>query len=35
MKRKGVTRQLLWEEYRAAHPDDGYSYTQFCFHYQE
>ena len=35
LKQKGVTRQLLWEEYRAAHPDDGYGYTQFCFHYQE
>src|SRR5229473_1507631 len=35
LKLKGVTRLLLWEEYRAAHPDDGYSYTQFCFHYQE
>ena len=35
LKRKGVTRLLLWEEYRTAHPDDGYSYTQFCFHYQQ
>src|SRR5258705_11226903 len=35
LKQKGVTRLLLWEEYRAAHPDDGYGYTQFCFHYQE
>jgi transposase len=35
LKRKGVTRLLLWEEYRAAHPEDGYSYTQFCFHYQQ
>jgi transposase len=35
LKQKGVTRQLLWEEYRAAHPADGYGYTQFCFHYQE
>ena len=26
---KGVTLQLLWEEYRAEHPD-GYGYTQFC-----
>jgi len=26
LKRKGVTRQLLWEEYRAQHPD-GYGYT--------
>ncbi len=29
-----MTRQLLWEEYRAEQPA-GYSYTQFCFHYQE
>lgn len=28
MKRKGVTLQLLWEEYRAVH-SDGYSRTQF------
>ncbi len=35
LKRKGVTRQLLWEEYRVAHPLDGYGYTQFCFHYLE
>ncbi|MCA1606042.1 MAG: IS21 family transposase [Acidobacteria bacterium] len=35
LKHKGVTRQLLWEEYRAAHPADGYGYTQFCFHYKE
>jgi transposase len=31
MKRKHVTRGLLWKEYIAAHPD-GYRYTQFCFH---
>jgi hypothetical protein len=31
--RPGVTRQLLWEEYRSSHPD-SYSYTQFCFHLQ-
>ena len=29
MKKKGVTLQLLWEEYRAVHPD-GYGRTQFC-----
>jgi len=29
LKRKHVTRLLLWEEYREAHPD-GYGYTQFC-----
>ena len=27
----GVTRKLLWEEYRLANTH-GYSYTQFCFH---
>lgn len=25
----GVTRQLLWQEYRSRHPD-GYGYSQFC-----
>lgn len=29
LKRKHVTRFLLWEEYRQAHPD-GYGYTRFC-----
>ena len=28
MKKKGVTLQLLWEEYRAIHPD-GYGRSQF------
>lgn len=32
LRRKGVTLQLLWEEYRANHPD-GYGYTQFCTYY--
>ena len=32
MKRKGVTRQLLWDDYKAAHPR-GYQYTTFCRHY--
>lgn len=35
LKRKGVTRQLLWEEYAAAHPDSSYSYPQFCVLYRE
>ena len=30
LKRTGVTLQLLWEEYREAHPEAGYSYSQFC-----
>ena len=29
LKRKSVTRQLLWEEYREEHPD-GLAYSQFC-----
>lgn len=29
LKRKGVTLALLWQEYKATHPD-GYQYTQFC-----
>jgi transposase len=29
LKRKGVTLRLLWEEYREAHPLDGYQFTQF------
>jgi transposase len=31
LKRLGVTKQLLWEEYKASYPD-GYSHSQFCFH---
>lgn len=34
LKHKGVTRQLLWEEYAAIHPE-GYGYTQFCVLYRE
>lgn len=29
LARKGVTRRLLWQEYRQRHPD-GLSYSQFC-----
>ncbi len=32
-RKPGVTRWLLWEEYRADHPD-GYGYSQFCEHYR-
>ncbi len=36
LRRKGVTRLLLWEEYRAAHADQPtYQYTQFCQHHQD
>ena len=30
LRRKGVTLQLLWEEYREAYPRDGYGYSRFC-----
>ena len=32
--RTGVTRRLLWEEYRLSAPS-GYGYTQFCYHLQQ
>jgi transposase len=32
LRRKGVTRSLLWQEYRTEHPD-GYGYTWFCVHF--
>lgn len=34
LERIGVTKKLLWQEYKAANTD-GYSYTQFCFHLQQ
>ena len=33
LKRPGVTIERLWQEYRAEYPD-GYSYSQFCYHFQ-
>ena len=33
LKHKGVTLFLLWQEYRANHPD-GYQYSWFCEHYR-
>jgi transposase len=32
LRRTGVTRSLLWQEYRAEHPD-GYGYAWFCERY--
>jgi transposase len=32
LRRPGVTRSLLWQEYRAEHPD-GCGYAWFCEHY--
>ena len=33
LRRKGVTLFLLWEEYKAAHPE-GFQYSWFCHHYR-
>ena len=32
LRRKGVTRWLLWQEYKSQHPS-GIQYSQFCVHY--
>jgi len=32
LRRTGVTRQLLWHEYKERYPD-GYGYSQFCNHF--
>jgi transposase len=32
-RRQGVTLALLWEEYKAAHPE-GLQYSRFCDHYR-
>lgn len=34
LKRTGVSKRLLWEEYRGQYPD-GYGYSQFCYHLQQ
>ncbi len=34
MRRKYVTLFLLWEEYKAVHPE-GFQYSWFCRHYRE
>lgn len=33
LRRKGVTLDLLWQEYKGEHPD-GYQYSSFCDHYR-
>ena len=33
LRRKGVTLSLLWQEYKAEHPD-GIQYSQFCERYR-
>jgi len=34
LQRKGVTLQLLWEEYAAANGEGAYRYSQYCEHYR-
>lgn len=34
LNRVGVTRQLLWKEYKTKHPE-GIMYSQFCEHYNK
>lgn len=34
LKRKGVTLQLLWEEYHTTQGGRAYRYSQCCWHYQ-
>ena len=35
LKHKGVTKQLLWQEYAERHPNNHYSYAQLCRIYNE
>lgn len=35
LKKRSVTRQLLWEEYREVSPTDALSYSQFNFYLKE
>ncbi|WP_031210166.1 IS21 family transposase [Marinobacter sp. EVN1] len=35
LKRKGMTKQLLWEEYTAQYPNRCYSYSQYCDRYRQ
>lgn len=34
LRRKGVTKLLLWEEYQKNHPQHCYGYSQYCENYQ-
>jgi len=35
LKHKGVTKQLLWEEYKQIYGDSGYQYSQYCNRYRD
>jgi transposase len=34
LTKPGVTKQLLWLEYKDQHPD-GYGYSQYCYHFSQ
>lgn len=34
LKRTGVTKQLLWIEYKECYPE-GYNYSQYCYHFTQ
>ncbi|NMT18162.1 IS21 family transposase, partial [Vibrio parahaemolyticus] len=33
LKRKGMTKMLLWQEYHEQYQEQAYAYTQFCEHF--
>lgn len=35
LKKTGVTKQLLWEEYKQVHNENGYQYSQYCQRYRD
>ncbi len=35
LKRKGMTKQLLWEEYTQQYPNRSFSYAQYCRLYRD
>ncbi len=35
LKQKGVTKQLLWEEYKQANGDAGYQFSRYCGYYRD
>jgi transposase len=35
LKQKGVTKQLLWEEYKQVHGNAGYQLSQYCGYYRD
>ena len=35
LKHKTVTKQLLWEEYKQIHGDNGLQYSQYCYRYRQ